>query len=607
MVSPEVTHTGTGPTGYTVTFRYHAPTATRVQIRGEWGLRSVADPTTRPPSQYRPGDFFNEAQTSDMVLDPATGVWSYTTPLPPGTWSYAFQPTPNCAGCPAQLTDPMNLPFNQVGGTTEGTVPQWSQVYVPQDPAFSPDGRPLQAPVPAAQRGRLAIQRYPSPGATTCATVILCVSPAGQHDLAVYTPPGYDPNRAVPYPTLYLSHGGSGSEVDWATQGAAGTIVDNLIASGKLQPAVVVMTNFNGLPSVNGSAEEGYVRDLLDNVIPFVESRYRVSTQGNDRAFGGLSAGGGRAGVALFKYPTTFGYYGIWSSTAAFGPAIDMSHPDARTRLALHVGIGIQDPGVARHEGLARLAASDIPHVRDDVNGVHSWDVWRQELAIFAAEWAFRHTTTTVGTSGTTVTATVRASTTSPTAPTGTVQFSAGGQPLGGPVAVVGGTATLAVPSTGGASAITATYSGDALYNTSTGSAAYASTSTTGTVGGTVPATLSLTLGTVPSFGAFTPGVAREYMAQGTASVTSTAGDAALTVSDPSSTAPGHLVNGAFSLPQPLKAAGSTLPATIRTWTTPVTSDPVPLAFSQSIGATDALRTGTYSKTLTFTLSTTMP
>ena len=132
------------------------------------------------------------------------------------------------------------------------------------------------------------------------------------------------------------------------------------------------MTNFNGLPSVNGSAEEGYVRDLLDNVIPFVESRYRVSTQGNDRALGGLSAGGGRAGVALFKYPTTFGYYGIWSSTAAFGPAIDMSHPDARTRLALHVGIGIQDPGVARHEGLARLAASDIPHVRDEVNSVRS-------------------------------------------------------------------------------------------------------------------------------------------------------------------------------------------------------------------------------------------
>ena len=47
VVSPEVTHTGTGPTGYTVTFRYHAPTATRVQIRGEWGLRSVADATTR--------------------------------------------------------------------------------------------------------------------------------------------------------------------------------------------------------------------------------------------------------------------------------------------------------------------------------------------------------------------------------------------------------------------------------------------------------------------------------------------------------------------------------------------------------------------------------
>ena len=97
VVSPEVTHTGTAPTGYTVTFRHYAPAATSVQIRGEWGLRSVNDGTTRPPSQYQPGDFFNEALLNDMVLDPATGIWSWTTPLPPGTWSYQFRPTP-CTG-----------------------------------------------------------------------------------------------------------------------------------------------------------------------------------------------------------------------------------------------------------------------------------------------------------------------------------------------------------------------------------------------------------------------------------------------------------------------------------------------------------------------------
>ena len=90
-----------------------------------------------------------------------------------------------------------------------------------------------------------------------------------------------------------------------------------------------------------------------------------------------------------------------------------------------------------------------------------------------------------------------------------------------------------------------------------------------------MPATLSLTLGAPASFGAFTPGVAREYTASTNATVISTAGDAALTVSDPSSNAPGRLVNGSFSLPQPLRVAGSSLPATVKTYAAPVSNDVV--------------------------------
>jgi predicted acyl esterase len=126
-------------------------------------------------------------------------------------------------------------------------------------------------------------------------------------------------------------------------------------------------------------------------------------------------------------------------------------------------------------------------------------------------------------------------------------------------------------------------------------------------VGATVPPTLSLALGSPVSFGTFTPGVEREYTASTNATVISTAGDATLTASDPSSTAPGHLVNGSFSLPQPLRVAGSTLPATVKTYAAPVSNDVVTVDFSQSIATTDALRTGTYAKTLTFTLSTTSP
>jgi len=139
----------------------------------------------------------------------------------------------------------------------------------------------------------------------------------------------------------------------------------------------------------------------------------------------------------------------------------------------------------------------------------------------------------------------------------------------------------------------------------------------TAPVNGTVPATLSLTLGAPASFGAFTPGQAKDYTASTTANVISTAGDATLSVADPSATATGHLVNGTFSLPQALQVrsgtaafapvGGSSAPTSVVTWTGPASNDLRTIDFKQSIGANDALRTGAYSKTLTFTLSTTTP
>jgi hypothetical protein len=139
-----------------------------------------------------------------------------------------------------------------------------------------------------------------------------------------------------------------------------------------------------------------------------------------------------------------------------------------------------------------------------------------------------------------------------------------------------------------------------------------------GSVGGTVPATLALTMGAPASFGAFAPGVSRPYEATTTATVTSTAGDAMLSVTDPSQSATGRLVNGSFALAEPLQVrananafaplsatAGS--PLALLSYGGPVSNDPVSIAFRQEIGAGQALRTGAYGKTLTFTLSTTTP
>jgi hypothetical protein len=141
-------------------------------------------------------------------------------------------------------------------------------------------------------------------------------------------------------------------------------------------------------------------------------------------------------------------------------------------------------------------------------------------------------------------------------------------------------------------------------------------------VSGNVAPTLSLTLGNPPILGPLRPGVAADYTGSMTAQVTSTAGDATLTVADPSDQAPGHLVNGTRALENPVQAlatnaahptsafapvTGSANPLVLLTYAAAIASDPVSVTFKQTISATEGLRTGTYGKTLTFTLSTTNP
>jgi Bacterial Ig domain len=142
-----------------------------------------------------------------------------------------------------------------------------------------------------------------------------------------------------------------------------------------------------------------------------------------------------------------------------------------------------------------------------------------------------------------------------------------------------------------------------------------------GDVGGSAPATLTLTLGPAGALGPFIPGMAKDYTATMAARVVSTADNALLTVADPSTTAPGHLVNGTYVLAQALRATAASVngtsapladigptsaPTPLESWNGPANDD-VTVTFVQPIGANDLLRTGGYAKTLTFTLSTTQP
>jgi hypothetical protein len=186
------------------------------------------------------------------------------------------------------------------------------------------------------------------------------------------------------------------------------------------------------------------------------------------------------------------------------------ANPDLKRLLGLVVGGGRYDSITVSK---ATLTSNGVPFVDDTIDGGHEWYTWRLLLHDFGASVVFRQTSTAVSVNGTTATATVTPGTAEPVAPSGSVQFSAGGAPLGAPVALVGGKAVLNVPDTGGAASVSATYSGDSYYNASSGNAALESGSGSTGVSGVVPSTLSIVLGPAASFGAFTPGFAHDYMA----------------------------------------------------------------------------------------------
>jgi len=395
--SPEVRFTGLPPTGYVVTFRYYDPTATSVQIKGEWYFSSPAGTTTTSsqgllPSQWSPGDFPIDFPNSPAANWPVismqelgrSGVWTFTTPLPSGVFTYGFFvncSSPTQTGC-TEVSDPSNPPWNTHNGVTTGSVEPTSQVYVPSDPAFDTVNYWWQAP--ARAQGSLVDVTYPSPES---------VSPPGTHPLAVYTPPGYDPNRSTPYPTLYLSHGYGGNEIDWTTQGDAANILDNLIGTGQIQPMVVVMTDFNGFPGdcLTNPAPwvAAYDQDLINNVIPYVQGHYDVSTAASERAFAGLSCGGGLANSLLYNDTSQFGYFAVMSPYPGV-PTPTPAQVSALQQVGILVGGGWQDPihSFASSE-VATLEGSGVGLLPDFVNAGHEWYVWRILLDDFLTRVAF--------------------------------------------------------------------------------------------------------------------------------------------------------------------------------------------------------------------------
>ncbi len=148
--------------------------------------------------------------------------------------------------------------------------------------------------------------------------------------MTVYTPAGYD--KGGRYPVLYLLHGAGGDEDAWTTLGRAAQIIDNLIATGKAKPMIVVMPNGNpDCEAAPGEWSKGMykpafklegksvasIEESFPDVVKYIESNYRVIKNNNNRAICGLSMGGGHSFQISKRYPDTFDYVGLFSAAVS--------------------------------------------------------------------------------------------------------------------------------------------------------------------------------------------------------------------------------------------------------------------------------------------------
>lgn len=346
----------------TVTFRLRAPQATLVELTGEV-LRGKG-----PQAMTKGSD----------------GVWSLTIgPLTPEIWVYNFR----VQG--VELPDPSNISLMP---RAAGSAAVSSFVEVPGDkPAFY-DARPVphgEVRMVLYESKTMAVDRY----------------------FWVYTPPGYDKSNAK-YPVYYLLHGNGETQNGWVTNGRANIILDNLIADGKAQPMIVVMPHGHPIQSASVGpyqevppvGEQGlrnyklFTKDLLEQIIPTVEKSFRVYTDADHRAIGGLSMGAmqsvaiGLAHPELFHYVLAysggFGSLGVTSASADVETQTPwkglLANPvEAKKSLRLlFLGCGQSETGMlAPGKKLVSLLKQNGINARwADYPGGHVFSVWRNDL-----------------------------------------------------------------------------------------------------------------------------------------------------------------------------------------------------------------------------------
>jgi enterochelin esterase-like enzyme len=337
VVSPEV------HPDRTVTLRLNAPRATEVILSGILA---------------------NDKQIP-MTKD-EKGIWSVTVgPMDPDIYEYNFVVDG------VTTTDTVNRYTRPAAGNASTT----SQVEVPGD-------TPMFYDVRTVAHGEVRMNLYDSKAMGVTRYVW------------VYTPPGYEKGNTR-YPVLYLLHGAGGNENAWVTTGRANTIMDNLIADGKAKPMVIVMPLARAQQSVGVGPvkrvadRNAFEKDLLGDIIPFIEKTYRVSNNPDQRALAGLSAGGQATLNIGLHHPETFHWIAGFSSALGVGGNTEQQFKDvwadpAKLNKSLHmlwISCGKDDTLFAANQQFSQLLTQH--NVKNDFrveSGAHWFRVWRKDL-----------------------------------------------------------------------------------------------------------------------------------------------------------------------------------------------------------------------------------
>ncbi len=214
----------------------------------------------------------------------------------------------------------------------------------------------------------------------------------------VYTPPGYDTNTNDKYPVLYILHGGGEDETGWGMQGKTDLIIDNLIASKKAVPMIIVMPDANmSIAAFEESGLKQFESELNNTIIPFVENNYRIKSDADHRALAGLSMGGIHTLYAGIKHTDLFSYLGVFSSgwITPMQNEIAQKQYDYMKDNTTTINTNLKQFWIAMGGKediaykncqimLAKFDEMKIKYAYSEYPGGHSWPVWRNNLYNFS-------------------------------------------------------------------------------------------------------------------------------------------------------------------------------------------------------------------------------